>query len=275
MRNLNSPILDPHDTFMRIVTAKTETDRKNRLRALERALIGHYDLYRANTNTLELIEAAGYASPDKEDLEDCYNTSTKELDTLKKHIRSMQPPIIYNTCQYCGIGVPNSFDHYLPKSTFPEFAVLSLNLLPCCSVCNGHKGIVFLVDGERQFVNLYFDPLPQTRYLFVDIDYEDGLPMATYRLSNVSGIDPLLFRRIETHFTRLNLYLRYSVSAVEVFSDARTSAQTHCTAVSPVEVRAYLGREAGRLMREYSQNYWKAVLFDELSQTTQFIDECC
>lgn len=44
-------------------------------------------------------------------------------------------------CPYCGIKGSMTVDHYLPrnKEAFPHFSVLSANLVPACSGCQGHK----------------------------------------------------------------------------------------------------------------------------------------
>jgi 5-methylcytosine-specific restriction endonuclease McrA len=45
-------------------------------------------------------------------------------------------------CPYCGIPGTLTLDHYLPGSaiTFPEYALLSENLVPACGDCQGTKG---------------------------------------------------------------------------------------------------------------------------------------
>lgn len=44
-------------------------------------------------------------------------------------------------CPYCGIKGSMTVDHYLPRNrdAFPHFSVLSANLVPACSTCQGHK----------------------------------------------------------------------------------------------------------------------------------------
>ncbi|NMZ01384.1 HNH endonuclease [Pseudomonas proteolytica] len=45
-------------------------------------------------------------------------------------------------CPYCGIPGTMTLDHYLPKAlkAFPEYAVLSENLVPACGECQSAKG---------------------------------------------------------------------------------------------------------------------------------------
>src|SRR5690349_5881934 len=39
-------------------------------------------------------------------------------------------------CPFCGIGIVNTVDHYLPKTKFPILSVTPTNLIPCCRDCN-------------------------------------------------------------------------------------------------------------------------------------------
>jgi 5-methylcytosine-specific restriction endonuclease McrA len=64
-------------------------------------------------------------------------------------------------CPSCGeAGAPGTLDHYLPKSKFPEFSILLLNLTPMCERCQGEKGTSYIcLGGKRHYLHPYFDPL--------------------------------------------------------------------------------------------------------------------
>jgi 5-methylcytosine-specific restriction endonuclease McrA len=62
-------------------------------------------------------------------------------------------------CPSCGEeGVPNTLDHYLPKESYPHFAVTPANLTPMCDGCQGAKGTQTVdQNGIRIFLHPYFD----------------------------------------------------------------------------------------------------------------------
>lgn len=62
-------------------------------------------------------------------------------------------------CPSCGGHVvPGTLDHYLPKTEFPEFAVLLLNLTPMCNACQESKGATYLTAGNtKKYLHSYFD----------------------------------------------------------------------------------------------------------------------
>ena len=64
-------------------------------------------------------------------------------------------------CPSCGeSGKPGTLDHYLPKSEYPELAVVIANLTPMCSECQGRKGTDFQnAAGEKLFLHPYFDSI--------------------------------------------------------------------------------------------------------------------
>ena len=227
MRNLIPSQLDPWEVFKDIVLAKN-LDRSSRLKAIFDSIRNCYENYNQNKYELSKIAMNTFNNSEREDLEHCYNGKTQPLDRLLASIKMAQPTEIRNKCQYCGIDSPNTFDHYLPISWFPEFAVYSLNLLPCCATCNGKKLNAFLLNNERQIVNLYFDSLPIVQYLYVNINYHYDEPVAIYHLQQSSDISAQTFRLIETHYSRLDLLSRFQANSPEVFSETGASHFGEC-----------------------------------------------
>lgn len=62
------------------------------------------------------------------------------------------------SCPICGSPTRGSLDHYLPRSVFPEFAIMQANLVPACNHCNsGAKGKNYKGDAPARFIHPYFD----------------------------------------------------------------------------------------------------------------------
>ena len=85
---------------------------------------------------------------------------------------SVQGPILQGLrsrelqlCPACGEdGTPNTLDHYLPKKTYPEFAITACNLFPMCDICQGEKGTTTVnAANERLFLHPYFDKFTDVR----------------------------------------------------------------------------------------------------------------
>jgi len=60
---------------------------------------------------------------------------------------------------FCGgIGTPRNLDHFLPKTHFPQFAILPCNLVPACRDCNmDGKAHAYATNAEDQIIQPYVD----------------------------------------------------------------------------------------------------------------------
>lgn len=129
--------------FETIVDAKQES-RKNILKFAYDMIESQYLKYEQSVDELAEILQYKLDYTDNIDLKDallhCYEAPTKPLDLIKKKIILLQSNEFRDKCHYCGINMVDTFDHYLPKSLFPEYSVMPINLFPCCAQCNRKKG---------------------------------------------------------------------------------------------------------------------------------------
>lgn len=274
MRKLVPSSLDPYNVLNDIALAK-RSERGERLQKMASEIYNYYKMYSDSISDFSIMCPIGFTGLDKEDLEDCYLGKTNPLSRLLADIRESQDLPIRNQCQYCGIGSADTFDHYLPRSIFPEFAVFSLNLLPCCDTCNKHKSNIFLIDGKRQIINLYYDNLISVRYLNVSISYKGDVPIAEYSLIKPTGISDSQFCLIQSHYTKLKLLERYRKRSPEVLSETQSSIKTHIKVKSIERVTQFLLEEAQRLRGRFSNNYWKVVLYEGMANSSKFVEDCC
>lgn len=274
MRNLTPSSLDPMTVFREVVKAKQAGVRKDRLTLRLRTIRRYYNEYDAAKRELELMKERRHTQEQKDDLTHCYTDRTKPLNELLIDIRSKIPRIISNKCQYCNIDSPKTFDHYLSKGRFPEFAIHALNLMPCCHACNQIKGEKFLdASSNRRIVNLYFDRLPTQRYLNAHIDYDSSnTPSATYSLLRPIGLRHKIFHLIQNHYEALDLLDRYRENSNSTFSETMKSMMAHSYTIG--EVEQFLREEAAMLSTEISPNYWKSVLFDAMANDPRFLALC-
>lgn len=54
-------------------------------------------------------------------------------------------------CPYCGLPSNITLDHYLPRKieAFPEYSILSANLVPACSTCQGKKSDFYVAHEKK------------------------------------------------------------------------------------------------------------------------------
>jgi 5-methylcytosine-specific restriction endonuclease McrA len=273
MRLLNRLQQDAFVIFTSIVKSKRGVYRKG-LTRISNEIKNHYNKYFTCCYDLVDIDASTYVNPEKEYLLHCYENKTTARDKLKADITLAQADRVRHTCLYCLIGSPDTFDHYLPKELYPEYAVNSINLMPCCSKCNGKKGTYWLEDGKRKIVNLYFEHIPSGRYLYAKVDYFGDIPRADFSLKTFAEMSDETFDIISAHFTKLELLQRFTEKSTEVFSEAKTHIDFHFPKATSEIVQEYFMKESRHLSETVQENYWKAVLYEALSKNTEFIDRC-
>ena len=120
-------------------------------------------------------------------------------------------------CPYCSINPVFSgnatLDHFLPKTKFPELAVSFINLVPCCSDCNNHKKEFSPENNIQQFIQPYFDDISSKRWLYVEFD--SNYSQLSYIIKNENGLNDILIERIKFQFTKLKIYEKYQIQAVD------------------------------------------------------------
>lgn len=207
----------------------------------------------------------------EEDLRSCYVTKTKSLGDLFNRIKSAQPKRLLEKCPYCGITLPNTHDHYLPASQYPELAVHGLNLVPCCFSCNGKKGDRWKSGNERWFIHFYSDVIPSDQYLFVKLI---TTPMnaslgAMFAIQPPQSLAPSDWAIIQNHYKKLDLLDRYGQFANEEISAALDACVEHLSDGGK-NSKKFLSRMAKRFEMIYGENHWRVVLYNALSLSQVF-----
>jgi hypothetical protein len=111
-------------------------------------------------------------------------------------------------CPCCGAhSVPGTLDHYLPKTSFPEFAVLLANLTPMCNACQEDKGANYLTEeGNRKFIHSYFDDIDFNLY---KIRFQGNLCKPKFIFEFEEGIPAHLETLVKDHIGGVNIKKRF------------------------------------------------------------------
>lgn len=224
----------------------------------------------ANPNRLELIPASSYVAPHVARLKKCYGSGANPLNLLKQKIRDKQPNLLKGECQYCNMGEPSTIDHYLPQSYFPEFAALSVNLVPCCPTCNTEKGEEWLVLARRRIINYYFDQLPNIQYLFCTITIRHGVAKGTFSL-NTAAVPGVMGPVIKNHFDALGLLERYKSRSDGEIMEIYDAIRQRVGQKTAAEMRLELIADAIGVQALKGTNYWRTIIKIALANSSQFL----
>jgi len=265
--------------FQQIVNAKQNTvkklpnEKKSTLILISPSIKTKYEHYESNFNKikLHLIEDSAYAGLEKTSLLDTYTGNGKQLDAMKTAIKKLQHLDWQNTCPYCGILSPNSTDHYLPKDNYPEYAVLAINLIPCCLECNSKKGDYWKLENTRKIINFYLDDIPDQEFLTCNVTYEDGIPVAEYELIHNDGIHIETFQMITAHFSRLNLLERYKDASNDEITNTLDSITAFSTRFQPHEIKGDLESFYNKSVSRFGQSHWRCALMKGMFSSEDFV----
>ena len=149
-----------------------------------------------------------------------YDSSEKIIQDMKDEIKSnyKDNELSHNgeRCPYCGIlrQSPSALDHFLPRGVFPEYSILSKNLVYICERCNNksHKGsLVNDNDGKRLFLHPYTDIELETHtFVKCTLEFDELTVLPTFTISNeILSHKPDLYRIACNHMKKLKLNERY------------------------------------------------------------------
>lgn len=279
LRTLPSPY---HCYYESIVDSKNDNLKggvpninKQRLVALKTAIDGNYRHYseKFENDDLSNINDSPYTANDKDYLISTYLTRSKSLSALKASIKASQDNHLQGTCQYCGINTPKTFDHFLPKDEYPEYAVLALNLLPCCGECNQKKGAYWKEAGQRKIINFYRDNLPHERFLFAHASQINNVTTLRFYIDNRNNINVHLYSIIESHFERLGLLSRYTDESNDEISNIVDAIASYGLNPDAIHIKAGINSNADRLGTRLGVNHWGVALHNALAECDDFISQ--
>lgn len=257
-----------------LVAAKRSSKVKARLLAIDGAITVRYAQLEAavDAGTLHTLIEDVTARDSRDDLQSCYKNKTKPMLEVLEAIRASQNPRYLERCPYCGITLPRTYDHYLPKERFPEFSIHPLNIMPCCADCNSSKGSRWLQHGDRLFLHYYSDPLPEQRYLFVTVMQKaNGAGYATnFTIRRPMGYSAINWRLLEAHYTKLNLLERYRLQANYEIANLFDIAVTFVQSGGSTDVGAFLNTLCDKEAAIFGVSHWRTVLKRELAESEVF-----
>jgi hypothetical protein len=269
MRNLPEPGIDALIQFDKIANEK-RGQVSARLGRLRKRIASAYATYIANTTALHTITSAGITGVREKALLHAYSSPTATMRLTRDEL--LYPDLEdFDECPYCGINDPKTLDHYLPKESYPEFAVYPPNLIPICHVCNSHyKGTQFLDNGARLFLHSYFDKFPDFDFFGVQVTIKQEIHLHFASRNDPANPDfSVLFGK---HFAKLGLEERFIQKSAAEISRMRSALRRFHGVGGATEVAKELRQNVADWRTTLSGNHWKVALYSGLAASHDFCD---
>lgn len=175
------------------------------------------------------------------------------------------------TCCLCWQAPSGQLDHHLPQSLFPEFAVLTLNLIPVCGPCNHAKGDSYRRDdGGPAYLHAYRDFLPLDEQFLVSEINVGVTVTADFRVVRTPKVSEQIFATLEHHFQELQLADTYGILATEAMMEKLTPVYEYFDEGGAARVALYLRAEARGVVKARGLNHWRSVLLNALAEDLAF-----
>ena len=217
------------------------------------AILSRFEVYRIYRASAEKIPASVFAATSwKNDFIALYKRPPKGMKELKQRLRNLE----LEYCSYCGgDNPPSQLDHILEKAKFPEFSLLSLNLVHVCVTCNNSKTDPFR-NGVRCFLNPYVDTFMDHIDVTCCIRIVKGWPSFEILLSgNISAADRDIAIR---HLDTFKISTRFPDWARRKFK--RLSKSYSLEIAGGLDAKAWVEKRGNDHANDHHRNSWVAVL---------------
>lgn len=175
-----------------------------------------------------------------------------------------------NLCPYCGIGVVETLDHFLPKGSYSTLSVLPLNLIPACRDCNTGK-LGGTVTAEKVTLHPYFSDASISRdeWLFATI-INARIIHVQFRAVTLSSWTAAISQRVANHFSEFDLAKRYSIQAAGRLTYYADYINRLMTSNADYATAELLRLNAASERAAFGVNSWQAALAKAVSEDAWF-----
>ncbi|WP_394293633.1 HNH endonuclease [Aeromonas rivipollensis] len=277
MRPIPAPNVDPRIVYQTCIDSVSDEDLRNRLNTVANNIgvaAAHYqqratakELYTFLPNNRKNDELA-LGAVTKRELKGVYSnhmvTKTKPAREIYDFLLSRAP---LSRCPFCGIGIVSTLDHYLPKSAYPQFSVLPINLVPSCKDCNTGKSDSVATTAGAQSLHPYFDHqyFIHDQWLFAEVIHTTPATICFY-VQAPNYWDNISKARVHTHFRDFKLASRYSVEAGNQIACLRGTLSSYRDILGLDGVKQHLTIEVQAYAQQH-RNSWQTAMFQALSDS--------
>lgn len=263
--------LDFESYFTKIINAKHSVTRLL-LRTARPRVVERCQEYMAALTSLDPLLPIDWPKPTQIALEACYG-KTIPLSELKEAILGAlraQSEINLVRCACCMLNEPQTWDHYLPKSKYPEYSVFHKNLVYICFGCN-HRKSDDSDDDELIYCHPYYTVHRTEVLLHCNAGVRNGSLVLRYYCANEN--QPVAADIAQRHLELLDLDRRFQLEAGSLVASLIGELRlTFPHGVSEELLRTILRGRYNFSRENLGSNAWDSRLWHGLSSCPQFLE---
>ncbi len=223
-------------------------------------------------------EAIVLGALSKKELVSLYDDGVVKSKGKSRKIYDQIKLAAHDECPYCGgmgemgeDGELGTADHFLPKAYFPTYAVLPLNLVPACGVCNKGMGGSFPTDENLQPLNPYLDEDQFFLEKWTSASIRHEVPLVVdFEARPPVGWPEKDQQRVKAHFKACKLETRYRSRAWTELTPLISQRKSTLSKFSSEQFREHLLVIANE--PNLPINGWKRTLYSALAASQWFCE---
>lgn len=274
MRSLPIPSDSYSDVFALCLDATQDANLHSRLTTISSTLAATNAAYQTNATeaTLHLIHRVlSVGGVTKDELKGLYEAHISKTRGAARpvydRIRNAAPN---NRCPLCGVGSVAHCDHHLPKSRYPDLAILPMNLVPACHFCNDKKGSKYPANSGQQTFHPYFDQhLLQDAWVYATLS-PGPPPVLVFHAQPPAPWPSQDKDRVNRHFSACGLDITFTTNANDELPIIRDRLILQATHGGLVAVQQFLNEE--RSLHSKRLNSWQHATYRELASSAWFVN---
>ncbi|WP_226552798.1 HNH endonuclease [Celeribacter naphthalenivorans] len=286
MRNLPQPPFGATELFDESVNGLTDDALREKFENNRDKVVSAFNDFAAKTAAVSWCalprwgrghdEAKVAGELTKGDLVNLYDSGVVKSKARPRDIYDAIKLAAHDECPYCGgvgdIGFDGELgtaDHFLPKSRFPVYSVLPLNLVPACSVCNKGMGDNFPTEREKQPLHPYLDSPHFFNVKWTSAQIVEDLPvMANFSVVPPEDWSEIDKARVKAHFDDCSLASRYRSRVSSEVTPLISQRKSSLSWLSAEKFKAHLQTVADE--SSLPINGWKRTLYAALAASDWF-----
>lgn len=245
--------------WLELALSSTRKDNVEDLRFIKKDIEKRYKNFEKEVINIH-IKPADTNFPCSEDQELITNYYSYPPKKLEEKVKERRNGHRLKDCPYCGLPLkPLTLDHFIPKSTWPDYAIYPNNLVPQCRRCAPIKGNKYFCDKEKicYFISpIYSDLLSK---ITLNIGVEFDIKSKKYDFNIIFQIDNDVNneKRIIKHISSLKIKSRIMYYCIETMQ----SWIFDCSS-SNFDIRLVLGaRKTEREKIDKNVSDWQTALY--------------
>jgi 5-methylcytosine-specific restriction endonuclease McrA len=276
VRKIPRPSLNTRTAYLNCIAGVADAGERAAYRLIADEVQTAGDAFEAAVTGLTLhrlvraTPVAATISPDR--LKAVYTEGMVVRAAGRQHYNKLLASAPFGACPLCSIGEVSTLDHYAPKSKHPMLAVVPINLVPACSICNTGKRDDLPSGPTKHNLHPYlddFDVIDAHQWLVAEINHTSPASFKFLVSAPPPAWTPVLAERVRHHFGSFELDRRFALRAANQLVSIRFSLDALYAAGGAADVQNFLRVEA-ESRRRAQRNSWDTAMYSAMATDPWF-----